>query len=151
MRSFSSGAALFMPCWLLINGIYDRLASNQKHPFIESMYELTIMQWVIIHFLLFILVSGKGQNSDVDLSIDLDVHRCFYKDCIPPVPSPPPEVPDVSNITGRPDNVLLWSEVETWESLPEGWGSNTGDGSYSGALPQDGEDVMILPGENKLK
>ena len=31
--------SLFMPCWLVINGIYDRLASNQKHPYIASMYE----------------------------------------------------------------------------------------------------------------
>ncbi len=31
--------SLFMPCWLVINGIYDRLASNQKHAFIVSMYE----------------------------------------------------------------------------------------------------------------
>ena len=30
---------LFMPCWLVINGIYDRLGSNQKYPFIASMYE----------------------------------------------------------------------------------------------------------------
>ncbi len=29
--------SLFMPCWLVINGIYDRLASNQKHPFIVCM------------------------------------------------------------------------------------------------------------------
>ena len=31
--------SLFMPCWLVINGFYDRLASNQKHPYIASMYE----------------------------------------------------------------------------------------------------------------
>ena len=29
----------WLPCWLVINGIYDQLASNQKHPFIASMYE----------------------------------------------------------------------------------------------------------------
>ena len=31
--------SLFIPCWQVINGIYDRLASNQKHPTIASMYE----------------------------------------------------------------------------------------------------------------
>ncbi len=28
-----------MPCWLVINSIYDQLASNQKHAFTASMYE----------------------------------------------------------------------------------------------------------------
>ncbi len=45
--------SLFMPCQLVINGIYDRLASNQKHPYIASMYERTfsikaIQTWLVI-------------------------------------------------------------------------------------------------------
>ncbi len=28
-----------MHCWLVINGIYDGLVPNQKHPFIMSMYK----------------------------------------------------------------------------------------------------------------
>ncbi|XP_072027284.1 LOW QUALITY PROTEIN: fibrocystin-L-like [Amphiura filiformis] len=92
------------------------------------------------------LISGKG-HSNADLSVNLDVYRCFHKDCGSNVPSPPPELPDVgTNTSSRPSNVSLWSDVKTWENAPAGWGSNTGDGSYTGALPQDGEDVMILPG-----
>ena len=36
--------SLFIPCWLVINGIYDWLASNQKHAFIVSMYECGIIE-----------------------------------------------------------------------------------------------------------
>ena len=100
-----------------------------------------------------ISVSGKGLSSDSNLYIDLNVYRCYYVDCIPPAPTtipPPPDLPGAGNFSsGRPDNVLYWSDIATWKNLPAGWGSNTGDGSYSGALPQDGEDVMILTGKRR--
>ena len=59
-----------------------------------------------------------------------------------------PNITDPS--AGRPDNVSLWSDASTWKDLPDGWGRNNGDGSYTEALPEDGDDVMIMPGKEKL-
>ena len=81
-------------------------------------------------------VSGKGLSSDTDRSIDLDVYRCYFKDCIPPVPEAPPN--------GRPDDVLYWGEAEAWADVSDGWGGNTGSGSL---VPENGDNVMIMPGE----
>lgn len=71
--------------------------------------------------------------------MNLDVYRCYYKDCIPPVPSVPPPPP-----AGRPEGVLYWGEAAAWEDVTDGWGGNTGSGSN---VPQNGDDVMIFPGE----
>ena len=57
------------------------------------------------------------------------------------MPEPPPD--------GRPANVSLWSDVESWKYAEPGWGGNKGNGTYG--LPEDGDDVMILPGESQLE
>ncbi|XP_054766411.2 fibrocystin-L-like [Lytechinus pictus] len=87
---------------------------------------------------LFYLISGKDQNSPVSRSVNLDVYRCYYKDCIPPVPEAPPAPPD-----GRPNSTLYWSDAAAWEDVTEGWGGNTGSGS---SVPENGDNVMIYPG-----
>ncbi|XP_072177767.1 fibrocystin-L-like [Diadema setosum] len=78
------------------------------------------------------IVSGKGNAEEKDVFTDLDVYRCYFKDCIPPVPEPPPE--------GRPAEVFYWSNPATWENVTEGWGG------HGGGVPEDGDDVQILPG-----
>ncbi|XP_033119895.1 fibrocystin-L-like [Anneissia japonica] len=89
---------------------------------------------------LYYLVSGKDINTveGDTLAIKLQVYRCYYLNCTPPVPDvtdvPPPE-----NVT-----VFLWSSTEAWEGVEEGWGGNLGNGSF--APPKDGDDVVILPG-----
>ncbi|XP_071488092.1 fibrocystin-L-like [Diadema antillarum] len=83
---------------------------------------------------LYYLISGKGQSSLVDRSVDLDVYRCYYKDCIPPVPEAPP--------AGRPSDVLYWGSTAAWADVPEGWGGHPD----TSVLPQNGDDVMIMPG-----
>ena len=65
--------------------------------------------------------------------MDLDVYQCFFKDCLIPVPEPPP--------VGRPGEALLWSEAASWEGVEDGWGGSDGN------IPQDGADVMVLPGQ----
>ena len=77
-------------------------------------------------------MSGKGNAEERDVFTDLDVYRCYFKDCIPPVPEPPPE--------GRPAEVFYWSNPATWENVTEGWGG------HGGGVPEDGDDVQILPG-----
>ena len=84
-----------------------------------------------------LLVSGKGNSKDRNYNIDLDIYRCYYEDCLPPVPEPPPN--------GRPENVSMWSDIESWKYTEPGWGGDKGNGTYG--LPVDGDDVMILPGE----
>ncbi|XP_071944841.1 fibrocystin-L-like [Antedon mediterranea] len=96
---------------------------------------------IIFHYHFFYsIVSGKDiYSTEGDkLSINLQVYRCYYLDCIPPVPEPPAE--------GRPDNasVLLWSTTEAWEGVEDGWGGNDNE---SFVLPKDGDDVMILSGK----
>lgn len=73
----------------------------------------------------------------VNIAVDLDVYRCYFDDCIPPVPEAPP--------TGRPEDVLYWSNPEAWANVTEGWGG------HGGGVPQDGDDVQILPGRIKTK
>ncbi|XP_071946075.1 fibrocystin-L-like [Antedon mediterranea] len=84
---------------------------------------------------LYYLVSGKDINEveGANLNVQLRVYRCYYDNCIEPVPTPPPEF-DL-------DDSVLWSDVSTWEDAEEGWGWNVDGGSA--ALPADGEDVMI--------
>ncbi|XP_038045747.1 fibrocystin-L-like [Patiria miniata] len=67
------------------------------------------------------IVSGKGESELVDRKIHPNVYTCFYKDCLPSVPKPPPDT--------RPDDVKFWSHEQSWES---------------GSLPVDNEDVTIL-------
>ncbi|XP_071946022.1 fibrocystin-L-like [Antedon mediterranea] len=92
---------------------------------------------------LYYLVSGKDRHSTEGdtLPINLQVYRCYYLDCIPPVPEP---VLEPVPAEGSPDNVsvLLWSTAEAWEGVEDGWGGND-NGSF--VLPIDGDDVMILP------
>ncbi|KAJ7330247.1 hypothetical protein OS493_022771 [Desmophyllum pertusum] len=57
------------------------------------------------------------------------VYRCFFKNCIKPIPPPPPEK--------RPIEYLLWSDPEAW------YGTVFGYGGYNKKLPQDGDDVII--------
>ncbi|KAJ8026005.1 Fibrocystin-L [Holothuria leucospilota] len=82
------------------------------------------------------IVTGNGESSPTNKFVDLDVYRCYYKDCIPPRPEPPP--------AGRPAEFRLWSDVESWADAPDNWGGNKGDGNYG--LPQDGDNVQITTG-----
>ncbi|XP_041477742.1 fibrocystin-L-like isoform X1 [Lytechinus variegatus] len=78
------------------------------------------------------LISGKGKGSPEDVRVALNVYRCYFEACIAPVPEAPP--------TGRPDDTLYWSDPRAWENVTEGWGG------HGGGVPQDGDDVQILPG-----
>ncbi|CAH1775752.1 unnamed protein product [Owenia fusiformis] len=75
-------------------------------------------------------------NNAVNRQIKPRVIRCFYKDCIPPVPPPPPEQ--------RPDAAVFWSEADSWVGVEEGYGGYLGNGIYQ--PPENGTDVQILPG-----
>ncbi|XP_071793632.1 fibrocystin-L-like isoform X1 [Asterias amurensis] len=77
------------------------------------------------------IISGKGESNPVNRQVDLDVYQCFFKDCLIPVPEPPP--------VGRPGEALLWSEAASWEGVEDGWGGSDGN------IPQDGANVMVLP------
>ncbi|XP_070541075.1 fibrocystin-L-like [Ptychodera flava] len=81
------------------------------------------------------LISGKGVSSPTDRGVHLEVFRCYYKDCIKPVPPPPP--------AGRPDDAVKWSDDASWAGVESGWGGNYGNGVYG--PPRDGDDVQILP------
>lgn len=81
------------------------------------------------------LVSGKNgartrNGNIVPRGIQLLIYRCFYSDCIAPVPPPPPK--------GRPAEYLRWSVVEDWDETEPMFGG------YGGQLPHNGSDVMIL-------
>ncbi|XP_071828580.1 fibrocystin-L-like isoform X3 [Apostichopus japonicus] len=82
------------------------------------------------------IVTGNGESSESNKFIDLDVYRCYYKDCIPPRPEPPP--------AGRPAEFRVWSDPEAWQDTPDGWGGNKGGGNYD--LPVDGDNVQITTG-----
>ncbi|XP_077992871.1 fibrocystin-L-like [Glandiceps talaboti] len=81
------------------------------------------------------LVSGKGESDPVSRNVHLEVYRCYYNNCIKPVPPPPP--------SGRPDDAVMWSEAASWEGVESGWGGNYGNGVYG--PPLDGDNVQILP------
>ena len=57
----------------------------------------------------------KGGNA-VDRGSTFTTFRCFYVDCIPPPPPTlPPPIP-----SGRPENVMMWSNASIWpnQTLP---------------------------------
>lgn len=60
------------------------------------------------------------------------VYRCFFKNCIKPIPPPPPKK--------RPIEYLRWSDAESW------YGTGPGYGGYNKQLPKDGDDVIIKQG-----
>ncbi|XP_072034167.1 fibrocystin-L-like [Amphiura filiformis] len=70
------------------------------------------------------LVSGKGESKPRDFNIDLDVHQCYFENCLQPVGDPPPP-------EERPETPLLWSDTNSW--LPD-------------SKPSEGEDVAIKQG-----
>ena len=81
------------------------------------------------------IVSGKDgtrtiNNNIEPRGIELLVFRCFYEDCITPVPPPPPK--------GRPADFLRWSNVDDWA------GTEPIYGGYGRRLPKNGSDVKIL-------
>lgn len=90
-------------------------------------------------YLNLISVTGIGESSPRNKRVDLDVYRCFYKDCVPPVPEPLSETS-----ARRPTEFRNWSDVESWVDAPDGWGGNKGGGNYG--LPEDGDNVQIIAG-----
>ncbi|XP_064635838.1 fibrocystin-L-like [Lineus longissimus] len=67
--------------------------------------------------------------------VDLQVYRCWYKDCIPPPDPntvPPPDT--------RPDNFTMWTDLATWEGAEEGYGGNCANVT---CLPQEGDNIKI--------
>lgn len=73
---------------------------------------------------------SRTPNNNIEpRDITLRVYRCFYEDCITPVPPPPPQ--------GRPAEFLRWSNVDDWE------GTEPLYGGYGRTLPTNGSDVMI--------
>ena len=81
------------------------------------------------------IASGKEgtltpNNNNVPRRVCLRVYRCYYEDCITPVPPPPPQ--------GRPLDFLRWSEPNDWD------GTEPMYGGYGQRLPANGSDVMIL-------
>ncbi len=81
------------------------------------------------------IASGKDGTRTLNNNIEppdvsLRVYRCFYEDCITPVPPPPPR--------GRPSDFLRWSNPEHWD------GTEPMYGGYGRRLPSNGSDVMIL-------
>ncbi|KAJ8026136.1 Fibrocystin-L [Holothuria leucospilota] len=85
------------------------------------------------------IVTGNGESSPSNKDVDLDVYRCFYKNCVPPVPEPLSETS-----RRRPKEFRNWSDVESWADAPDGWGGNKGGGKYG--LPEDGDNVQIIAG-----
>ena len=61
------------------------------------------------------------------------LRRCYFKNCLIPVPPPPPEK--------RPLQYLTWSDPDAW------YGTEPGYGGYNKQLPEDGNDVMIKEGK----
>lgn len=83
------------------------------------------------------IASGKNGARTINNNIEtrpvqLLVYRCFYEDCIIPVPPPPPK--------GRPAIFRRWSNVDDWE------GTEPMYGGYGRRLPTNGSDVMIQEG-----
>lgn len=81
------------------------------------------------------IASGKNgartiNNNTVPRAVQLLVYRCFYTDCIIPVPPPPPK--------GRPAQFRRWSIPDDWE------GTEPLYGGYGRRLPHNGSNVMIL-------
>ncbi|XP_022094388.1 fibrocystin-L-like [Acanthaster planci] len=68
------------------------------------------------------LVSGKGELAPINRDVHPNFYSCFYKDCLPTPPQPPPD--------NKPDDFRRWSNASAWES---------------GSLPADGADVIIQP------
>ena len=99
-----------------------------------------------------ILLSGRNNpttlnNNPQPRHVALTVYRCYFLDCIVPVPPPPPK--------GRPSTFLKWSVPEDW------FGTDRGNGGFGGVLPKEGDNVVIkadwwmvadtkLPSLNKL-
>ncbi len=76
----------------------------------------------------------------MDRDIDLDVYRCKYADCLPPLDpnaQPPPE--------NRPQDAMYWSQSSAWQGTEAGWGGNNGDGTFG--PPVDNTDVKIKSGK----
>ncbi|KAG9339164.1 hypothetical protein JZ751_024022 [Albula glossodonta] len=70
----------------------------------------------------------------MDVVVNFQVYRCFFKDCIPP-PQPPPAT--LSPVPSRrPANFVYWSNESFWKSSPEN--------KFS--MPVEGDDVIIPPG-----
>ncbi|XP_048585401.1 fibrocystin-L isoform X2 [Nematostella vectensis] len=75
------------------------------------------------------LVSGDEQIPLAKRDVKLRIHKCYYPNCVKPVPPPPPEK--------RPLVYLKWSDPESW------YGTEAGYGGYNKQLPSDGDDVII--------
>ncbi|CAL8293184.1 unnamed protein product [Merluccius merluccius] len=88
------------------------------------------------------LISGKPHaqrrrrrdsvdRSMTDVSVNFQVFRCFFTDCIPPPPptsAPPP--------ASRPDDFVLWSNASFWE----------GSAENNFSVPAEGANVVIPAG-----
>ncbi|XP_066276424.1 fibrocystin-L-like [Branchiostoma lanceolatum] len=61
------------------------------------------------------IVSGKGESSPVDRSVNMQVYRCFYEDCLPP--ADPNDVPPDRQ---RPDDYVTYSTL-TWKMDTDGF------------------------------
>ncbi|XP_066271366.1 fibrocystin-L-like [Branchiostoma lanceolatum] len=109
------------------------------------------------------LISGKTSSpsrkkrnvptSYVNRPMHLKVYRCYFKDCIPPVPNitQPAEAVDFHLATERPESFERWSDPATWEGTEAGWGGNYGEGRKKRQAvygpPRDGDNVRILGGK----
>ena len=81
----------------------------------------------------------KRSAGVVHRSFNLNVRRCYFRNCITPPDAdvePPPE--------DQPEDRVYWSDPASWEGTEEGWGGNYGVGVYG--LPREGDDVKIKSG-----
>ena len=104
-----------------------------------STEEHGVWNFNVVNKKLTILMEGSNATSVNLISapplprfINLKVYRCYFLQCIPPTPPPPPE--------GRPaSGIRYWSKMSAWKDAPDGYGG------ANGQLPKDGDNVMILP------
>ncbi|KAJ8026384.1 Fibrocystin-L [Holothuria leucospilota] len=82
------------------------------------------------------IVTGNGNQRLGNYFIELQVYRCYYKNCITPKPKPQEE----DTVTA----LRRWSEAKSWKDAPANWGGNKGNGKFG--LPENGDNVQILPG-----
>ncbi|KAF7655004.1 hypothetical protein LDENG_00062160 [Lucifuga dentata] len=93
---------------------------------------------------LYYIVSGKQSSrrrrnsvdrSMIDVSVNLQVFRCFYLNCVPPPPPPPATLAPIPD--RRPADFILWSNSSFWE--------NSEANNFT--VPGEGADVVISSGE----
>ena len=91
------------------------------------------------------LVGGVAAMTDAgtptDRPIDLDVHTCFYANCV--VPSGATSAVETGP---RPADFIRWGDAESWKEAEEGFGGNYGNGEYG--VPREDDDVRIRAGES---